>query len=65
MDFTEEDRVDPDEYNRILWKGLMGKKPYPATPTGLDLRQHRAELLARYRQSLNQKAPQVVQAHAN
>jgi DNA-binding beta-propeller fold protein YncE len=65
MDFSSEDLVDPGDYNRILWKGLMGKKPYPATPTGLDLRQNRAELLARYRQSLNQKAPQAVQARAN
>lgn len=29
MDFTDADRVDPDEFNRILWKGLMGQKPYP------------------------------------
>jgi YVTN family beta-propeller protein len=57
MDFSKEDRVDPGGYNRILWKGLMGKEPYPATPTGLDLRQNRAELLARLRQPLNQKTP--------
>ena len=43
----------------------MGGKPYPATPTGLDLRRNRAELLARHRQSLNQKAPQAEQARAN
>ena len=30
MDFTAEDRVDAASYNRILWEGLMGKKPYPA-----------------------------------
>ena len=58
MDFTTEDRVDPEDFNRILWKGLMGNKPYPATPTGMDLRQNREELLARYRQSLKQKAAQ-------
>jgi DNA-binding beta-propeller fold protein YncE len=52
MDFTAVDRIDSAVYNRILWKGLMGNKPYPATPTGLDLRQNRQELLARYRQSL-------------
>jgi DNA-binding beta-propeller fold protein YncE len=56
MDFTEEDRVDPGDYNHILWKGLMGRKPYPEQPTGANLRENRAELLARYRQSLNQKA---------
>ena len=36
----------------------MGDKPYPAAPTGMDLRQNREELLARYRQSLRQKAAQ-------
>ncbi|MFH0801600.1 MAG: phosphoesterase [bacterium] len=51
MDFTYEDRFDFARYNRILWKGLMGNKPYPAAPTGKDLRQNRKELLARYRQS--------------
>jgi hypothetical protein len=35
---------------------MMGGKPYPAAPTGLDLRQNRAELLARYRRSLKPKA---------
>jgi hypothetical protein len=47
MDFTSEDRMDFGDYNRILWKGLMGNKPYPAEPTGIDLRQNRKELLAR------------------
>jgi YVTN family beta-propeller protein len=49
MDFTIEDRFDFASYNRILWAGLMGNKPYPATPTGLDLRRNREELLARHR----------------
>ena len=56
MDFNDADLVDPDDFNRILWKGLMGNQPYPATPTGLDLRENRAELLARYRRSLKKKA---------
>jgi len=55
MNFRDADRVDGAAYNRILWKGIMGNKPYPATPTGLDLRQNREELLARYRRSLKQK----------
>jgi hypothetical protein len=54
MDFTSEDRFDFASYNRILWKGLMGSQPYPAAPTGIDLRHNRAELLARYRRSLKQ-----------
>lgn len=31
MDFTDADRVDPLEFNRILWKGMIGNKPYPAS----------------------------------
>jgi DNA-binding beta-propeller fold protein YncE len=49
MDFEEEDRVDPLDFNHILWKGLKGNKPYPAAATGLDLRLNREALLARYR----------------
>jgi YVTN family beta-propeller protein len=30
MDFSQADKVNPDQFNRILWKGLMGGKPYPA-----------------------------------
>jgi DNA-binding beta-propeller fold protein YncE len=29
FDFSEEDKLDADAYNRILWTGLMGSKPYP------------------------------------
>ena len=55
MDFSAEDRIDFDLYNHILWTGLMGDKPYPAAPTGKDLRQNRQKLLARYRKSAKQK----------
>jgi hypothetical protein len=58
MDFSEADRVDSAAYNRILWKGMMGNRPYPAGPTGLDLRQNRKELLANYQRSLKQKSAQ-------
>ncbi|HEX4230905.1 MAG TPA: beta-propeller fold lactonase family protein [Bryobacteraceae bacterium] len=51
MDFSAEDRINFDQYNRILWKGLMGDKPYPEVRSGLDLRQNRAELLKKYRES--------------
>jgi DNA-binding beta-propeller fold protein YncE len=54
MDFTSEDRFDFAAYNRVLWQGLMGDRPYPAGPTGEDLRQGRATLLARYRAALEQ-----------
>ena len=46
LDFSIEDNLNGADYNRILWKGLMDGKPYPEGPTGLDLRLHRAELLA-------------------
>jgi DNA-binding beta-propeller fold protein YncE len=58
MDFSDADRVDPAVYNRILWKGMMGNRPYPAGPTRLDLRQNREKLLASYRRSLKQEAAQ-------
>src|SRR5262249_19377987 len=29
MDFSEADRVPTARFNRVLWKGLMGAKPYP------------------------------------
>ena len=54
MDFTSEDRFDFVVYNCILWEGLMGDAPYPAAPTGMDLRQNREELLASYQESLKE-----------
>jgi len=38
FDFSQEDRVDPDKFNRIIWEGLMGDKPYPTTRSGAELR---------------------------
>ena len=29
MDFSREDLVDAQVYNRVLWRGLMGERPYP------------------------------------
>ena len=46
LDFTDADRVDAGAFNRILWKGMMGRKPYPTAPTGADLRSNREALLA-------------------
>ena len=45
FDFTDADRVDPDKFNRVIWEGLKGDKPYPTTRSGADLRQNRAQLL--------------------
>ncbi len=30
FDFSDADRVPPDKFNRVIWKGLMGRRPYPA-----------------------------------
>jgi DNA-binding beta-propeller fold protein YncE len=45
FDFSKEDRVDPEMFNRAIWKGLMGDKPYPTNRSGADLRQNREQLL--------------------
>ena len=29
FDFSEADEVPPAQFNRVLWAGLMGDKPYP------------------------------------
>jgi hypothetical protein len=31
FDFSDADRVPPGQFNRVIWTGLMGDKPYPAT----------------------------------
>jgi hypothetical protein len=49
MDFSVEDRLDPLVFNQVLWRGLMGSKPYPASSSGQDLRQNREHLLNQYR----------------
>ncbi|MGD0201406.1 MAG: bifunctional YncE family protein/alkaline phosphatase family protein, partial [Bryobacteraceae bacterium] len=42
MDFTTEDRLPPVEFNRILWKGMMGDQPYPAALARTEPRDGRA-----------------------
>jgi hypothetical protein len=46
MDYDEEDKLDTPRFNRELWKGMMGKLPYPTERSGKDLRQNREALLA-------------------
>jgi hypothetical protein len=29
FDFSEADQVPPAQFNRVLWAGLMGNKPFP------------------------------------
>jgi hypothetical protein len=59
MDFSDADLVDGGQFNRILWRGLMGNRPYPSRPSGKDLRQNREKLLAHYRRSLGKKAAPI------
>lgn len=37
MDFSDADRIDADAFNRILWKGLKGDKPYPVAGRKVSL----------------------------
>jgi DNA-binding beta-propeller fold protein YncE len=48
MDYDEEDKLDTPRFNRELWKGLMGNKPYPRERSGKNLRENRQALLALY-----------------
>jgi hypothetical protein len=59
MDFDDADLVDGAAFNHVLWKGMMGNRPYPGRPTGKDLSQNRDKLLAQYRHSLEPKAAQI------
>src|SRR5262249_25609017 len=48
FDFSQEDRVDPEKFNRVIWQGLMGDRPYPTERSGADLRQNREQLLKNF-----------------
>jgi hypothetical protein len=52
VDFMSKDKMDFASYNKLLWKGLMGNQPYPATCSGADLRVDRTAFLAKYYASL-------------
>jgi hypothetical protein len=43
--FEQEDMNDEAAYNRFLWTGVMGDKPYPTIRSGLDLSKKRSTLL--------------------
>ena len=38
FDFSAEDRVPADEFNRVLWHGLEGGRPYPEVRSGRIMR---------------------------
>jgi DNA-binding beta-propeller fold protein YncE len=65
MDFTDADLVDDNTFNRVLWRGMMGNRPYPSRPTGKDLRQNRDKLLADYRRSLAHKTARAPRPAGN
>jgi len=44
FDFSREDRIDSAKFNRIIWEGIMGDKPYPTTRSGANLGHSGAEL---------------------
>lgn len=56
FNFSDADIIDGGRFNRVLWKGMMGNRPYPAGHTGFDLRQNRAKLLANYKRSIVHKS---------
>ncbi|HWE06572.1 MAG TPA: alkaline phosphatase family protein [Rhizomicrobium sp.] len=33
-DWSSEDRIDAEQYDRLLWTGLAGARPYPSAPRG-------------------------------
>ena len=39
MDFDVEDKLDAADYNRVMWKGLMGERAYPSVRSKVNLRE--------------------------
>jgi hypothetical protein len=39
FNFDEADQVPPAKYNKVLWSGIKGKKPYPTRPHRQELAQ--------------------------
>jgi DNA-binding beta-propeller fold protein YncE len=51
LDFHDADRIDAEEFNHILWYGIMGSKtPYPTGRSGIDLSKDRERLLRKWKQ---------------
>jgi DNA-binding beta-propeller fold protein YncE len=58
FDFQVEDHLNTPLFNRILWRGLMGRTvPYPTVRSGRDLRHHRRRLLRQDRRWLALHGP--------
>jgi hypothetical protein len=56
--FGDADLNDAVLYDRVLWEGTMGDRPYPLTRSGLDLRHNRKKLL----QQVANRQPDTAQA---
>src|SRR5262249_50626327 len=52
FNFSEEDKLDSERFNLVLWNGLPEEaQPYPSERSGLDLRQGRDALLRGFKKS--------------
>lgn len=51
LDFSTEDKLDTDRFNRVLWEGLKGAGVlYPERRNGRNLRHQRGKLLRNFRE---------------
>ena len=48
--FADADLNDEDAFNRVVWTGMMGGRPYPAVRSGVDLSRHREARLSAWRE---------------
>jgi DNA-binding beta-propeller fold protein YncE len=60
FNFVGEDKLDPEEFNEILWAGIKGDSfPYPEERSRADLRKNRAQLLKRWQLSQNSSSTEA------
>jgi hypothetical protein len=59
LSFDGPDRNDALAYDRLLWRGLVGDRPYPSARSGLNLRANRSALLGRVRPPVESAADDV------
>jgi hypothetical protein len=49
LSFDGPDRNDALAYDKLLWEGIVGDRPYPSARSRKDLRANRSALLQRVR----------------
>ena len=64
MDFSDADLVDPVLFNRVLWKGMMAGRPYPAALSRSNLRRNRRDRDDDDRPSPQRKTTPAPKPHA-